>query len=159
MGDFADVAAVRYEIRDACEADIPDIAQIYNYYVLLDQDLTTFEEMPVSMAEMRSRFEEVTNPQNKEFGFPFLVAVAIDASAGTGTGAVVGYSYGLQYKPRVAYRFSAEDSIYLHPAHTGRGLGRRLLTSLLERLRAQGIKQVRSLSMLPLWLFLMPNLH
>ena len=131
-----------YEIRDACLQDIPHISQIYNYYVLLDQDVTTFEEQPVSAAEMRKRFEKITT----ELSFPFLVCIRKpEAEGGAGKGEeVVGYCYGQSYKPRAAYRFSCEDSIYLHPSHTGRGLGRRLLSTLLRRLQARGIKQVVS---------------
>ena len=131
-----------YEIRDACLQDIPHISQIYNYYVLLDQDVTTFEEQPVSVAEMRERFEKITT----ELSFPFLVCIRKpDAEGEAGKGEeVVGYCYGQSYKPRAAYRFSCEDSIYLHPSHTSRGLGRRLLSTLLRRLQAQGIKQVVS---------------
>jgi L-amino acid N-acyltransferase YncA len=122
-----------YFIREATPSDVGEICNIYNYYVLKDGDMTTFEESPISLQEMHSRYDKITN----EINFPFLVACA-----GGMDGPIAGYAYSQGYKPRHAYRFSAEDSIYLHPSHCGKGLGSRLLSDLLNRLKIKGIKQV-----------------
>lgn len=66
---------------------------------------------------------------------PFLVAELPDAG-------VVGYAYVDEWKPKRAYRFAVENSVYIDPAHTGRGLGRALMAELLSQSRAAGITQV-----------------
>jgi len=57
-------------------------------------------------------------------------------------GEVLGFAYGNWFKPRPAYRFSAEDSIYMAPEATGKGLGRALLAELLAALERAGVRKV-----------------
>ena len=102
-----------YTIRDAELRDIPDMREIYNHYVL--NSTVTFDEKPVTLAEMRKKFTVVEN-----LGYPWLVAES------TG-GQVLGYAYVTPWKTKAAYRFTVENSIYLGPASTGNGIGRALM--------------------------------
>jgi phosphinothricin acetyltransferase len=104
-------------IRFSTEADVPEIAAIYGHHVL--HGSASFEVVPPLPEEIARRRLAVL-----ERGLPFLVAE-------TG-GIVVAYAYASPYRSRVAYRFSVEDSIYVHPAHARRGLGRSLLPELVK---------------------------
>lgn len=114
-------------IRPSQDADLPAIAAIYAHHVR--HGTGTFEIDPPSVADMTARRAEVLAR-----GLPWLVA-ELD-------GRVVGYAYCNWFKPRPAYRFSAEDSIYLDPAAHGRGLGRELLAALLAKAQAAGVRKM-----------------
>jgi L-amino acid N-acyltransferase YncA len=115
------------EIRPATEADLPFIAEIYEHAVRYGT--ATFELIPPDLAEMTRRFRALT-----ENGFPYLVA-AVD-------GSVIGYAYAGPFRPRPAYRFTVENSIYLKPAIHRRGIGLLLLQRLLRECEARGYRQV-----------------
>lgn len=110
-------------VRPATPADLDAIAEIYAHYVL--NTVATFDEEPPGLPVWRERLER---------GLPFLVA---DAG-----GEVAGYAYVGQYRPKPAYRHTLENSIYLAPAWTGKGVGRALLGPLLEACEAAGARQV-----------------
>lgn len=114
-------------IRPSTDADVPAITAIYAHHVL--HGTGTFETTPPTEAEMASRRADVLAK-----GLPYLVTEE--------AGRVLGYAYCQWFKPRPAYRFSAEDSIYLHPEAAGRGLGRALLTELMARAEAAGIRKL-----------------
>ncbi len=114
-------------IRPATPADLPQIQAIYAHHVV--HGLASFEEVPPDVEEMRRRFATLT-----EAGFPYLVAEV--------EGRVLGYSYCGPYRPRPAYRFSVENSVYLAPEAGRRGIGRRLLETLIERATALGKRQM-----------------
>lgn len=105
-------------VRDATPADIEAITEIYRPYVL--QGLATFEETPPSEADMRARRDAVL-----ALGLPYLVA-ELD-------GRVAGYAYATHYRPRPAYRYTIEDSIYVRQESHGHGIGTLLLRALIER--------------------------
>ena len=105
-------------IRDATEADVPQIAEIYGHHVL--KGLASFEEIPPDAGEMLARMRSV-----RELGAPYLVAEQ--------EGRIVGYCYASLYRTRSAYRHTLEDSVYIRAGCAGRGLGRALLEALLER--------------------------
>lgn len=105
-------------IRVALDTDVDAIRAIYAHHVL--HSLATFEEVPPSIDEMRRRRQAIV-----EQGLPYLVA-SID-------GQVAGYCYASPYRPRSAYRYSIEDSVYLDPQWHGQGIGRALLVALIER--------------------------
>jgi L-amino acid N-acyltransferase YncA len=115
-------------IRPATPGDLPGIARIFAHYVATS--VVSFEEEPPAVADWRRRLDDLA-----EAGLPFLVAE-------THGGAVAGYAYAAAWKPRPAYRHTVESSIYLDPAHTGRGIGRALLAALLAGCRAAGARQV-----------------
>ncbi|HWM34447.1 MAG TPA: GNAT family N-acetyltransferase [Pseudolysinimonas sp.] len=121
-------AEFAFTIRDAEPSDIPHMREIYNHYVA--NSTVTFDEDPLTLAEMRAKFRTVD-----KLGYPWLVAV----SPG---GQVLGYAYVIPYRARAAYRFTVENSIYLGPASTGHGLGAALMTELLARAKAAGIREV-----------------
>ncbi len=91
--------------------------------------LATFEEVPPTVDEMLARRDAILAA-----GLPYLVA-ELD-------GAAVGYSYATAYRPRPAYRHTAEDSVYVAPEAQGNGVGRALLTELVARCADAGIHQV-----------------
>lgn len=112
---------VEISIRPVRESDASDIVGIYNPYV--QGTCITFETEPVHAHEMAHRIEETL-----ESSLPWLVA--------EDSGRVVGYAYASRWKGRCAYRYSVESSVYLDPAHIGRGLGLRLYASLIDAIRA-----------------------
>jgi L-amino acid N-acyltransferase YncA len=115
------------EIRPATEADLPFVTEIYAHAVL--HGTATFELDPPDLAEMTRRFRALMDD-----GFPYLVA-ALD-------GTVAGYAYASAYRPRPAYRFTVENSIYLQPAIHRRGVGMKLLRRLIEECEARGYRQM-----------------
>jgi phosphinothricin acetyltransferase len=114
-------------IREAAASDAADVADVYNHYVT--ETVVTFEEEPVSVAEMARRIEEVRSES-----LPWLVAEA-DSH-------VVGYAYARPWNPRTAYRFSAEITVYLAAVHAGRGIGSKLYGELFPILQARRIHAV-----------------
>ncbi|MFI7420758.1 GNAT family N-acetyltransferase [Nonomuraea sp. NPDC049684] len=108
-------------IRELTEADVPAVTAIYAHYVT--GGVATFDETPPGAGEWRAKTAALAAA-----GLPFLVA--------EDDGAVTGYAYLSQYRPKPAYRHSLEDSIYLAPGATGRGLGRLLLGELIRRASA-----------------------
>ena len=115
------------QIRPATEADIPEIQSIYAHHVLAGTG--TFEEEPPSVEEMQERFENV-----RSRGWDWLVAV--DATG------VLGYAYYTQFRDRSAYRFTAEDSVYVREDVRGQGVGKALVVRLIEDATAQGFRQM-----------------
>lgn len=115
-------------IRPATAADVPAITAIYGHHVR--HGTGTFELDAPDDAEMARRRDAVLAA-----GWPWLVA------AGDG-GAVVGYAYANLFRPRRAFRFCVEDSIYLAESARGRGIGRFLLAELMGRCEALGARQM-----------------
>ena len=114
-------------IRPSQDADLPAITAIYAHHVL--HGTGTFETTPPTEADMAVRRADVLGK-----GLPWLVA-EVD-------GTVAGFAYGNWFKPRAAYRYSVEDSIYLDPQQQGKGLGRALMAELLAKLEAAGVRRV-----------------
>ena len=114
-------------IRPSTTDDLPAITAIYAQAVL--HGTGTFELDPPDQPEMARRRDDVRSK-----GLPWLVAQA--------RGQVLGYAYANHFRPRRAYRFCLEDSIYLHPDARGHGVGRVLLAELLGRCEAAGARQM-----------------
>jgi L-amino acid N-acyltransferase YncA len=115
------------ETRPALEADLPAITKIYEHAVL--HGTATFELIAPDLAEMTRRFRALTDG-----GFPYLVAER--------DGRLSGYAYAGPYRPRPAYRFTVENSIYLDPAIHRRGVGLVLLRRLIEACEQRGYRQM-----------------
>jgi L-amino acid N-acyltransferase YncA len=115
------------EIRPTTATDLPAITEIYAHEVR--QGTATFELVPPDLAEMTRRFRALIDG-----GFPYIVAV-ID-------GGVVGYAYASSYRPRPAYRFTVENSVYLRRAIHRRGIGRQLLERLIAECEMCGFRQM-----------------
>lgn len=114
-------------IRPSIEQDLGAIIRIYAHHVL--HGTGTFETTPPSEADMTTRRADVLSK-----GLPWLVV--------EDGGEVLGFAYGNWFKPRPAYRFSVEDSIYMAPEAAGKGLGRALLTELMAALERAGVRRV-----------------
>ncbi len=114
-------------IRPSRDEDIAAITAIYTHHVL--HGTGTFEIDPPTPAEMTARRADVLAK-----GLPYLVAEE--------GGQVTGFAHCNWFKPRPAYRFSAEDSIYMAPGAGGRGLGRALLAELAARAEAAGVRKL-----------------
>jgi phosphinothricin acetyltransferase len=114
-------------VSDATEADMAQVQRIYAHHVL--HGLASFEEEPPSLAEMLERRAKVL-----EHGLPYLVARDSDR--------VLGYSYATPYRPRRAYRFTVEDSVYMAEGVQRRGIGRLLLQGVIDRCETAGFRQM-----------------
>jgi L-amino acid N-acyltransferase YncA len=114
-------------IRPSQIKDIPAIAAIYAHHVL--HGAGTFEIDPPSPNDMAQRRADVLAK-----GLPYLVAAKGDH--------VLGFAYCNWFKPRPAYRFSAEDSIYLADEAMGQGLGRALLAELMAQAEKAGVRKL-----------------
>jgi len=114
-------------IRPSRDDDVAAIAAIYGHHVL--NGVASFEEVAPSVEEMARRRAELVSR-----GLPYLVAER--------EGKVVGYCYAGPYRARIGYRFSLEDSIYIDPGETGRGVGRALLAEVIERSTELGYRQM-----------------
>lgn len=114
-------------IRTAQPSDAESIARIYNHYVL--NTVITFEEAPVTAAEMATRLADVHSSS-----LPWLVVEE--------NGNVAGYAYATKWKGRSAYRYSVECTVYLALECIGRGYGSRLYEVLFAELRNSGLHAV-----------------
>ncbi|MBX9471206.1 GNAT family N-acetyltransferase [Microcella sp.] len=117
-----------FRVREAEARDLPHIREIYNHYVA--NSTVTFDESPWSLRGLRAKYAKV-----RELGYPFLVAVSPND-------VILGFAYVYPWKEKAAYRFTVENSIYLGPASTGKGIGRELMRELLDRSRDAGVKEV-----------------
>lgn len=114
-------------LRDATEADLDQMRAIYAGHVL--HGTASFELTPPDAAEFSRRYTAVRSAK-----LPWLAAEL--------GGQVVGYAYAGTYRPRPAYRFTVEDSVYVSPEAQGRGLGRALLSAIIEHATAAGCRQM-----------------
>lgn len=115
------------KVRDATPVDMAAVAEIYAHYVRTSA--ATFEVEPPTAEEMARRFENL-----QSHNLPYLVAER--------DGKILGYAYGGLYRVRWGYRYTIEDSVYIDPAYVGQGLGRLLLSELIERATELGFRQM-----------------
>ena len=114
-------------IRPAIPADTEQVAAIFAHYV--ETSVATFEEVPPTAADWRRRRDDLAGRN-----LPFLVAEA--------EAAVCGFAYASPWRPKPAYRYTVEDTVYVSPGYTGRGLGGALLGALLAGCEQAGARQV-----------------
>lgn len=114
-------------ISDAQEADLLAIRDLYAWHV--QHGIASFETEPPSLNDIMGRYTAV-----KAQGLPWLAARQ--------DGELLGYCYLSPYRPRYAYRFTVEDSVYIHPAKIGRGLGALLLREAITRAEQGGWRQM-----------------
>lgn len=112
-------------IRDSLDTDVPAITALYRHHVL--HSTGTFETEPPDETAMAARRQDVLR-----LGLPWLVAES--------SGRLAGFCYGNWFRPRGAFRYGAEDSIYLSPDATGKGIGSALLAEWLGRCERQGLR-------------------
>ncbi len=116
-----------FVIRPSGDADIAAIAAIYGHHVL--HGVASFEEVPLPVEEIARRRGDIVGR-----GLPYLVAER--------AGSVLGYCYAGPFRPRSAYRYTLEDSIYIAPGEVGRGIGRALLQAVLDQSTQLGYRQM-----------------
>ncbi|WP_431284232.1 N-acetyltransferase family protein [Humitalea sp. 24SJ18S-53] len=121
-------------LRDATAADAPAIAAIYAHHVRTGTG--TFEEVPPDAADVAIRIARIQG-----HGWAWLVAVD-EKDGDEGSHEVLGYGYFAQYRDRSAYRFTAEDSVYVRPDVNGQGVGKAIVAALLARAEAVGFRQM-----------------
>ncbi|TKI05127.1 GNAT family N-acetyltransferase [Martelella alba] len=127
---FAGVLAVSdssISIIDAAESDMRAVQQIYAWHV--ENGIASFETEPPTLEEMLNRRAAVLSQ-----GLPWLAAKQ--------DGRLVGYCYLGLYRSRYAYRFTVEDSVYVHPDMGGHGIGRLLLSEAISRAERGGWRQM-----------------
>lgn len=114
-------------VRPAAYADLEAVAEIFGHYVR--ETVSTFEEVPPTSGYFEDQLDDLTGR-----ALPFLVAVSGPS--------VVGFAYAAPWRTRPAYRHTVEDTIYLAPTATGRGIGSQLLRALIESSRQAGARQM-----------------
>lgn len=121
------LAASAAVVREARAADLPAIQAIYAHHVR--HGLASFEQDPPDLAEMTARWQNVVAK-----GLPYRVLEA--------DGKIAGFAYAAPYRARIAYRFTAEDSVYVAPEAAGRGYGRMLLADIVAASAKAGMRQM-----------------
>ena len=114
-------------IRPSRDEDVAAIAAMYGHHVL--HGLASFEETPPPADEIARRRGDILAR-----GLPYLVAER--------DGRVIGYCYAGPFRPRIGYRYTLEDSIYIDAGEVGRGVGRLLLAPLIDRCAELGYRQM-----------------
>lgn len=115
-------------IRNCELSDLPQIRDIYNYYIR--NTVVTFDEEPLELSDWEDKFGLI-----KKQGLPFLVMLS-------DSGEVLGFAYCAPWRQKSAYKKTVENSIYLSAAATGRKLGGRLLEALITYCQEAGIKEI-----------------
>lgn len=114
-------------LRDARESDMPAVQAIYAHHVI--HGTASFELEPPTLEQMLQRRADICAN-----GLPYLVAER--------DGEVVGYAYATPYRPRPAYRFTVEDSVYVREGMAGFGIGHALLAAVIQHCTASGRRQM-----------------
>ena len=114
-------------ITDASEQHIEEIQKIYSYHVLNGN--ASWEYDAPDIEEMKKRFISV-----KKNGFPYLAAIKENK--------VAGFSYANYYRSREGYKFTVEDTIYIHNDFLRQGMGKILLLNLIEKLKKSDVKNI-----------------
>lgn len=114
-------------IRAATAEDAPALAAIYGHHC--EHGFGTFEENPPTADDMAGRVAAV-----RAYGLPYLVA-EVD-------GEIAGFAYAGPFRPRAAYRYTVEDSVYIAPDRVGQGVGKALLTQVIADCEALGLRQI-----------------
>ncbi|WP_354065758.1 N-acetyltransferase family protein [Devosia sp. 2618] len=117
-----------YQMRPFRWADVPAITAIYNHYVL--HSTATFDTELASEHKLAEKFGTML-----DLDHPTIVVEGAD-------GSVLGYGYASVFRPRPAYRFTCEETLYLHKDAVGKGLGKVLLGEIITQARAKGFKQM-----------------
>ena len=114
-------------LRDALDHDMPAVQRIYAHHVI--HGTASFELEPPTLDQMLQRRADI-----RANGLPYVVAEA--------NGEIVGYAYATLYRPRPAYRFTVEDSVYVRDGMAGLGIGQQLLETVIQRCTDDGRRQM-----------------
>jgi phosphinothricin acetyltransferase len=121
------VTATDLILREFRWGDVPAITALYAHYVR--SSVATFDTEPPGESQMAEKFGHMA-----DLGHPLVIAEE--------SGQLVGYAYASTYRPRPAYRFTCEDTVYLAPHAVGRGIGGRLLAETIGRAQNFGFRQM-----------------
>ncbi|MEN8905952.1 MAG: N-acetyltransferase family protein [Clostridiales bacterium] len=121
-------------IRKIQLKDAKEISRIYNYYI--KNTIITFEENEIDYLEIENRIKNITSK------YPWYVYE-------DNNGNILGYAYASKWKARYSYRFTAETTIYLDSSNTGKGIGLKLYTELLDSLKFLNIHAVMAIISIP----------
>ncbi len=116
------------ELRDATDDDLVQLVEIYNYYI--KNSVVTFDLETMSLDDWREKFLWL-----QSLNLPFIVATSQ-------SGQVLGFAYVAPWRQKAAYRRTVEDSIYLRPAAIGKRVGTKLLSELIDKSKAAGVKEI-----------------
>lgn len=122
-------------IRTVQLIDAVQITPLYNHYI--ETSAVTFEELTITEDEMLARIQRI----HFEKEYPFIVYEE--------SGTILGYAYATLFRERVAYRFTVESTVYVHPDHFGKGIGKKLYNELLVLLKENGYHSVMGVITLP----------
>ncbi len=114
-------------IRDATRGDAPAIQMLYAYNV--ETGFASYEYVAPDLDELCRRIDALIDA-----GYPYLIAEI--------NGAFAGYAYASSYRSRAGYRWTVENSVYVAPSYGSRGIGRRLMQTLIARCEALGYRQM-----------------
>lgn len=126
-----DIPKLKLHLRPAEDGDMAQVQAIYAHHVL--NGLASFEETAPSLDEMIDRRRKIV-----ALGLPYLAA----ENAGDGSGTIIGFAYASAYRPRPAYRYTVENTVYVAPGMEGRGIGKALLAELIRLCTDCGCRQV-----------------
>jgi L-amino acid N-acyltransferase YncA len=115
-------------IREAIESDCLAISEIYNFYIV--NSVVTFDENEISASDWTEKLQYLN-----QLGLPFIVATSENQE-------ILGFAYLAPWRQKSAFRKTAENSIYLRPAATGKRIGSKLMQELIERAKQAGIKEI-----------------
>lgn len=116
------------ELRLATAEDLPQVVEIYNYYIA--NSVVTFDLEPLKLTDWAEKLQWLQG-----LDLPFIVAVRPG-------GQLLGFAYVAPWRQKAAYRRTVEDSIYLRPAAMGKRIGTKLLADLIDRSKAAGVKEI-----------------
>lgn len=116
-----------FSISSAHIDDFPNIQAIYQHYV--ENTIVSLEETAPNLQEMIARWQKII-----EQSLPYLVAKMDEV--------IIGYAYASNYRPRTAYRFTVEESVYIAPMYHGKGIGRLLLSELIKQCQEKGYRNM-----------------
>ncbi|AJQ92434.1 GNAT family N-acetyltransferase [Gynuella sunshinyii] len=114
-------------LRPCLASDIDAITAIYSHGVL--NSLSNYEYVPPTTEAMLQRYQAIVQP-----GYPYLVAEV--------SSTIAGFAYAGPYRTRPGYRYTVEDSVYIHPEYTGRGIGHQLLSAVIDECTHLGFRQM-----------------
>lgn len=122
-------------IRKVKLEDAEALTEIYNHYIRTSG--ATFEEIEIPKEEMQSRIQQIHLKDN----YPYIVFEK--------DGNILGYAYASKFRERLAYRFSTESTVYVHPDHFGKGLGKQLYAELIDLIKLADFHSIIGVITLP----------
>jgi phosphinothricin acetyltransferase len=115
-------------VRAAKSSDCYEICEIYNFYI--QNSVVTFDEQPLSVKSWEEKLDYL-----EKQGLPFIIAETENLE-------ILGFAYVAPWRQKSAYRKTVENSIYLRPAATGKRVGTKLMSDLIELSKQAGVREI-----------------